>query len=157
MKSVCLGRRTGACWIAVDILLSAAYRPLQKRLKALNLYERYNDVFKEWRAEGIIEAVPVVHEEGHYLLHKPIVKEASLTTKMRPVFDASAREVGSPSLNDCLKEGPNLIELIPAVLLRFRERRVGVSADIKKPFLQISVNPVDREYLRFLWWDETSG
>jgi len=125
MKSVCLGRRTGACWIAVDILLSAAYRPLQKRLKALNLYERYNDVFKEWRAEGIIEAVPVVHEEGHYLLHKPIVKEASLTTKMRPVFNASTREVRSPSLNDCLEEGPNLIELLPVVLLRFRERRVG--------------------------------
>jgi len=104
------------------------------RLKALNPYERYNDVFKEWRAEGIIEVVPVVREEGHYLPHRPVLKEASLTTKMRPVFDASAREVGLPSLNDCLEEGPNLIELIPAVLLRFRERRVGVSADIKKAF-----------------------
>jgi len=103
-----------------------------KRLKALNLYERYNEVFKEWRAESIIEAVPAAHEEGHYLPHGPVVKEASLTTKMRPVFDASAREVGSPSLSNCLEEGPNLIELIPAVLLRFRERRVGVSADIKK-------------------------
>jgi hypothetical protein len=30
MKSVCLGRRTGACWVAVGILLSAAYKPLPK-------------------------------------------------------------------------------------------------------------------------------
>jgi hypothetical protein len=51
-------------------------------LKALNLYERYNELFKEWQAEGIIEAVPVVHEEGHYLPHRPVVKEASHTTKM---------------------------------------------------------------------------
>jgi hypothetical protein len=77
-----------------------------------------------------------------------------LTDKQKQ-FDASAREVGSPSLNDCLEEGPNLIELIPAVLLHFRERRVGVSADIKKAFLQISVNPVDRDYLHF--WADTSG
>jgi hypothetical protein len=103
-------------------------------LKALNLYERYNEVFKEWRAEGIIEAVPAAHEEGHYLPHRPVLKEASLTTKLRPVFGASSREVGSPSLNDCLEEGPKLIELIPAVLLRFRETRVGVSADIRRPF-----------------------
>ena len=34
---------------------------------------------------------------------------------------------------------------------------MGVSADIKKAFLQISVNPVDRDYLRFLWWADTSG
>ena len=102
-----------------------------KRLKAQNLYERYNEVFKVWRAEGIIEAVPAVHEEGHYLPHRPVVKDASITSKIRPLFDASARDVGSPSFNDCLEEGPNLIELIPAVLLRFRERRVGVSADIK--------------------------
>jgi hypothetical protein len=124
---------------------------------AQNLYERYNEVFKEWQAEGIIEVVAVAPKEGQYLPHRPVVKEASSTTKIRPVFDASAKEVGSPSLNDCLEEGPNLIELIPAVLLRFRERRVGVSADIKKAFLQISVHLVDRDYLRFLWWDDTSG
>jgi hypothetical protein len=92
-----------------------------KKLKAQNLYDRYSDVFKEWQEEGIIETVAVVHEEGHYLPHRPVVKMASTTTKIRPVFDASAREVGSPSLNDCLEEGPNLIELIPTVLLRFRE------------------------------------
>jgi hypothetical protein len=84
--------------------------------------------------EVIIQAVPDESEEGYYLPHRPVLKEASLTTKMRPVFDASAREVGLPSLKDCLEEGPNLIELLLAVLLRFRERRVGVSADIKKAF-----------------------
>jgi hypothetical protein len=34
-----------------------------------------------------------VHEEGHYLPHRPVVKEASITTNIWPVFDTSAREV----------------------------------------------------------------
>jgi hypothetical protein len=53
-----------------------------KRLKAQYLYDRYSDVFKEWQEEGIIEAVSVVHEEGHYLPHRPVVKEASITTNI---------------------------------------------------------------------------
>lgn len=81
-----------------------------------------------------------------------VVKNNS-TTRIRPVFDASARSKDSPSLNQCLETGPNLIELIPAMLHRFRERKIGVSADNEKAFLQISVAPSDRNVLRFLWWD----
>lgn len=39
------------------------------------------------------------------------------------------------------------------MLHRFREKKIGVSADIAKAFLQISVAPSDRDVLRFLWWD----
>jgi len=41
-------------------------------------------------------------DEEHYLPHRPVVKESG-TTKVRPVFDASARERGQPSLNQCLE------------------------------------------------------
>ena len=44
-----------------------------------------------------------------------------------------------------------MIELVPSSLNRFREYKIGVVADIKKAFLQISVNKLDRYYLRFLW------
>jgi hypothetical protein len=43
-------------------------------------------------------------------------------------------------------------ELIPRVLLKFQEKRIGVISDINKAFLQISVNQQDQDYLRFLWW-----
>lgn len=36
-----------------------------------------------------------------------------VTTKLRPVFDASSKEKNQLSLNDCLQKGENLIELIP--------------------------------------------
>ncbi|XP_035232115.1 uncharacterized protein LOC118203921 [Stegodyphus dumicola] len=69
--------------------------------------------------------------------------------KVRPVFDASARERNQPSLNDCLNRGPNLIELIPDIIDRFRLYSVGLSSDIEKAFLQLSIIPEHRDYLRF--------
>ncbi|GFW26507.1 DUF1758 domain-containing protein [Trichonephila clavipes] len=92
-----------------------------------------------------------LNNECHYLPHRPVIKLDSATTKIRPVFDASAREKGKPSLNDCLYKGVNLIELIPDILDRFRIYPVGIVADIEKAFLMLSVAPKDRDYLRFFF------
>lgn len=75
------------------------------------------------------------------------------------MFDASAVGEDSPSLNHCLETGPNLIELIAKILLRFRRQKIGVILDIRKAFLQIfiyaGISPDDRDVLRFLWWKKT--
>jgi len=42
-------------------------------------------------------------------------------------------------LNDCLADGPNLLELIPKELLKFQEKRISFILDIRKAFLLISV------------------
>jgi len=89
-------------------------------------------------------------DEGHYLPHRPVVK-GSGTTRVRTVFDASARERGQPSLNQCLEKGMNLIEIILTLLLHFRLHRIGIIADIQKAFLQISLCKEDRNFFRFLW------
>lgn len=47
----------------------------------------------------------------------------------------------------------HLIELIPSIIMRFRKRRIGVTSDICKAFLQISIHEKDRDFLRFLWLD----
>ncbi|GBO35440.1 hypothetical protein AVEN_98825-1, partial [Araneus ventricosus] len=125
-----------------------------EKLLSGNLYDKYENVFQEWLDEGIIEEVPPneVVLYGNYLPHRPVIKESSSTTPIRPVFDASAKLQGQPSLNQCLQCGPNLIELIPDILARFRVKKFGATADIRKAFLQISVSKEDRDYLRFLWW-----
>ncbi|XP_043468326.1 uncharacterized protein LOC122502371 [Leptopilina heterotoma] len=112
----------------------------------------YDAVFREWVSEGIIEEVEDNKMQNglHYLPHCPVVKLQS-TTVIRPVYDASTKREGFPSLNQCLERGPNLIELVPNAINQFRERAIGVIADIRKAFLQISVNEKDRNYLRFLW------
>jgi hypothetical protein len=125
-----------------------------KKLKEKGCFEKYDEVIQSWIQEGIVEKVTDEQEKSrcHYLPHHPVFKE-SRTTPVRPVFDASCKSKGQPSLNDCLYTGPNLNELIVSVLHRFRKNKVGVLADIRKAFLMISIKAEDRDYQRFLWWN----
>lgn len=92
------------------------------------------------------------NEKGiHFLSHRPIIKETSETTEIRPVFNAFGHTRNFPSLNDCLTKGPNLIEIIPRILNRFWKYRIGISSDIKKSFFKTTEK--DRDFLRFFWLD----
>ena len=91
--------------------------------------------------------------ECHYLRHRAVFRENKNTSKIRIVFDASARSEG-PKLNGCLYKGPQLTPSMFFVLHRFRIYPVALSSDIEKAFLQISIEPMERNYLRFLWYDD---
>lgn len=113
----------------------------------------YDNLIREWIKEGLIELVTTETENKvHYLPHRPVFKLNSDTTPVRPVFDASCRGIKGPSLNDCLEKGPNFIELISPILLRFRKGKLGIIADVRKAFQMIEINERDRDALRFLWW-----
>ena len=106
---------------------------------------------------GIIERVPELDtaEKVHYLPHTAVVREDAETRKVRIVYDASCkdRKMGT-SLNDCLHVGPSLSPLIFDILLRFRESKIALVGDIEKAFLNIEIDPADRDSLRFLWPDD---
>ena len=71
------------------------------------------------------------------------------------MFDALSKEgKRGTSLNDCLHVGPPLTPLLYDILLRFREDRIGIVADIEKAFLNIEVDEKDRDCLRFLWVED---
>ncbi|GFU42425.1 DUF1758 domain-containing protein [Trichonephila clavipes] len=128
-----------------------------KKLEKIGFREKYHEVFREWLAEGVIEEIPgkELPVRTHYLPHRPVIKETSATSsmKIRPVFDASAKINNHLSLNDCLETGNNLIESVPAILARFRLKPIGVISDIRRAFLQISLHEKDRDFVRFLWYD----
>ena len=86
----------------------------------------------------------------HYLPHHTVIRQDKQTTWVRVVYDASSSSSG-PSLNNCLHTGPKFNQKILEILLRFRSYPVAVVADIEKAFLMISVEPNDRDVLRFLW------
>jgi len=92
-----------------------------------------------------------------YLPHCPLVRSKATTTKIRPVFDASAQTEGGLSLNDFLETGENLNPELLAVLLRFRWHRVAWVGDIEKAFLQIEIHSKDRDALRFICIDDLSN
>ncbi|UYV78342.1 hypothetical protein LAZ67_16001020 [Cordylochernes scorpioides] len=118
----------------------------QKRL------EDYSKIFTEWEQENIIERIHDDNKDvGQYLSHRPVFKETNKTTPIRPVYDSSCSTVKGMSLNDIFKAGPNSVAYIPNILIRFRENKIGISADIRKAFQMIEVNPEDRKYLKFIW------
>ena len=134
-------------------------KALQSRLKRdPKLFSEYDAIFQDQLDKGIIEHVPnnqVSAENTHYLCHHGVVRKDHETTKLRIVFDGSAKsEPNQLSLNDCLQLGENYMPSLFDTLLRFRVHAVAMTADIEKAFLQIEIRPSDRDSLRFLWFDD---
>ena len=96
--------------------------------------------------------------EGSYFLHHHgVIREDKETTKLHVVFDGSAKpNEDSPSINECLEKGPNLVPNLFDTVTKFRSHPVGIVADIEKAFHQIQVLPEDRRMLRFLWFDDVT-
>ncbi|GFY27782.1 uncharacterized protein TNCV_242481 [Trichonephila clavipes] len=63
------------------------------------------------------------------------------------------RQKNSSSINECFEKGPNMVELIPTIINKFRLRKFSIIADIETAFLQIGLQEKDRPFLRFLWWE----
>ena len=139
------------------ILSKKRLNSLQNSLnkKDPGLMMKYNEQLLEQLRLGFIEKVKDLNQqEGilHYMPHFPVFKKDSATTKMRIVYDASARmSTEALSLNDCLHTVPNLMQDLTGILLKFRTHRIAFTADIEKAFLQIELNHQDRDPTRFLW------
>ena len=153
-------------WKTDYIPKSSGYAMCTKRLRQLHsrlksdtpLLREYDTIIKEQEKMGIIE--PVVDnndvlEPGHFLPHHAVVRKDKETTKVRVVFDGSAKSSKEDlSLNDCLERGPNLVPHLFDTIVKFRGYPVGLIADIEKAFHQILISPDDRKMLRFLWFDD---
>ena len=83
---------------------------LAKRLKKAGQLQDYDAINKELLQEGIIEETPLaVTRREFYIPNKGVFRESAETTKMRIMYEASAKVYDSaPSLNDCLEVGPPL-------------------------------------------------
>ena len=125
-----------------------------KRLKKdPDQLKAYNDVIKEQLETGIVEPVPdgATGNRIHYITHHGVWKHDEETTKLRSVYDASAKErIRDRSLNKCLHKGPLLLPLLFDVLMRFRMLPIALVGNVQKVFHQVEVCERDRDCLRFL-------
>ena len=91
----------------------------------------------------------------HYIPHHAVIRQEAESTKVRIMFDASAKErKGSYSLNECLHKGPPLMPMLFDIVLRYRMYPVALVGDVQKAFHQIEVAVEDRDCLRFLWVED---
>jgi len=79
-----------------------------------------------------------------------VLTPAKVTTKVRIVYDASAKSQKClNSLNDCLFRGPAILPDLVGLLMRFRLHLIFILADIEKAFLQIGVQESERDVTWF--------
>ncbi len=91
----------------------------------------------------------------HYLPHHAVIRRDRETTKLRIVYDGSAKPPDRDySLNGCLETGPNFTPQLFDMLIRFRWYKIGLTADIEKAFPMVAINNENRDMLRFLWLKE---
>eukprot|EP00064_Thunnus_orientalis_P024566 superscaffoldBa00010743_g24862 len=134
-----------------EIRLSHLQRRFYKDEKCKRDYTTY---MKEIIDRGDVKEV---YEDGTpgerwYIPHHGIYHPKK-PVKLCVVFDCSAKHAGT-SLNEHLLPGPDMINNLMGVLIRFRQHPIALMCDIEKMFHQFHVQEDDRNYLRFLWWKD---
>ena len=132
---------------------------LQKKMSKNEKYcNDYIDFMKTIIEAGDAEIVPKSENPPpgsiwyipHFGVYHP--KKPS---KIRVVFDCSAR-FQDTCLNDHLLQGPDLLNSLVGVLHRFRKGKIAIMCDIERMFHRFKVHEPDRNYLRFLWFRDSS-
>ena len=116
--------------------------------------EKYVSGMKKMFDSGHAELVPSeeLADGKWYLPHHGVVQPQK-PDKLRIVFDASC-EFKDHSLNDNLLSGPDLLNSLVGILLRFRLEHVAIACDVREMFHQFLVPAADRNFFRFLWFSE---
>ena len=152
-------------WKKQHPLLPDNYELSRRRLQSLlrrlrrtpDILQEYDSAIQKQLELSIVQPVPDSDPglvgQVHYLSHHAVVKQERETSKVRVVYDASAKD-GGPSLNECLLTGPNYNQRILDILLRFCSYPVALTSDIERAFLMVALAEEDTDVLRFLWIDD---
>ena len=134
-------------------------KSLERRLeKSPELKASYAQTIKDEFDKGYIVQVDkldcfrIDNPREWYLPHHPVFHPHK-PGKVRRVLNGAAKFHGV-SLNSKLLTGPDLLQTLIHVLMRFRQHPYSVSADIEGMFLQVGVISEDRPSLRFLWRED---
>ena len=125
-------------------------------------YDDFQMVIKEYMTLGHATEVtgqqphpqhsqPQDQQEPYYMPVHSVVKQSSSTTRVRAVFDASAKTTNHISLNETLAVGPTLHPTIDTILIRFRQYPVALSGDISKMYREVLLDEADKPLHRFIW------
>ncbi|GFW95326.1 DUF1758 domain-containing protein [Trichonephila clavipes] len=90
-------------------------------------------------------------ENGYYLPHHGVLRLSIKMTRLRVVFNASAKTSSGLSLNDLLCKEGVIQEDLFSILIRFRKYAYAFTADIRHMYRMIEVNPSQTKLQKILW------
>ncbi|XP_048576192.1 uncharacterized protein LOC116619385 [Nematostella vectensis] len=153
---------TGLLWKDEAVVLPSNRRMAMYRLNSTEqklkkdpeLASMYRSVLNEYQSKGhcrkLSEVKAAIEGPRTWYLPHHGVQNPNKPEKLRVVFHPAAK-YNNVSLNDCLLTGPDLLNDLVGVLIRFRCNKVGIMGDIEKMFHQVKVREADQDSLRFLW------
>ncbi|XP_075164230.1 uncharacterized protein LOC142236821 [Haematobia irritans] len=121
------------------------FMSLERRLlKNSDLRAQYVQFMKEYESLGHMHRVKIddLMDPKYFIPHHCVLKPDSTTTKLRVVFDASAKTSTGLSLNDLMYTGPVVQSDLFTILLRFRFPKYVFTTDIEKMYRQILIHPI---------------
>ncbi|GBN29372.1 hypothetical protein AVEN_57692-1, partial [Araneus ventricosus] len=128
--------------------LDSLWKRLNNDSSMANLYCNF---MKEYEELGHMQKIDNSDNLKYVMPHHGVYRADSSTTKLRVVFDASAASTSGVSLNNCLLKGGVVQDDLFSILLRFRKHQVAFTADVKKMYRQIWVNPDQCNFQCILW------
>ncbi|XP_052750040.1 uncharacterized protein LOC128200486 [Galleria mellonella] len=131
---------------------------LESRFNKLpNLKRQYKEFINEYIELGHAYIIPNFryneNEIACYLPHHAVIRAEAISTKLRVVFNASAKTSSGLSLNDIQYDCPDIHTDIVDILLRIRLLKYFFCCDIVKMFRQININKLQTSLQRILWRD----
>ncbi|KAJ8036637.1 hypothetical protein HOLleu_20672 [Holothuria leucospilota] len=140
---------------------SQAERTLRATEKRLSKNPEYAEAYKREMMEMVemkfarkLTEKDIKQYKGpvHYISHHAVIRPEKRSTPVRIVFNSSAVFQGH-CLNDYWLKGPDLLNNLFGVILRFREHKVATCGDISKMYHRILIPETDQHVHRYLWRD----
>ena len=127
----------------------------QRLAKSPEIAKAYQQQFEEMNALKFackLSDVEIKDYKGpvHYVSHHEVLRPEKKSTPIRIVFNSSANFQGH-CLHDYWMKGPDLLNSLFRVILRFRENAVAISGDISKMYHRILIPERDQHVHCFLW------
>lgn len=129
-------------------------RAMERRFERDNTFrDLYVDFMKEYEELGHMEEIAndQLSQQQYYLPHHGVLKTSSSTTKLRVVFDASAKSNTGKSLNNVLRVGPVIQSSLIDIVLRFRQHQYVLTGDVEKMYRQVLVDSEDAKMQNIVW------
>ena len=137
----------------------AVQRSVENGLQRRGQQKGYNAQFEKMIERGTLSAVSQQEIENwpgavNYVMHHGVENPASNSTPLRIVSNSAlVNNICGKSLNQILMKGPNCLNSLIKVLLKFRSYEIALLYDLSKAYHHLHTGPVEKFTRLVVWRD----